>query len=158
METNVGTYALIFSSDGSPEVSVGSLGQLQLAPGYFIYVGSAFGPGGVKARIEHHRRISSSPHWHLDYLRPFMTLIEIWFTYDTVRREHQWADDLFLLRGLRKPFPGFGASDCRCGTHFFGFGYKPSFASFRRRMRRHFDAHKRIYLELPAWVEHETVA
>lgn len=125
------------------------MGKLQLSRGYFIYVGSAFGPGGVRARIAHHGRISKSPYWHLDYLRPFMQLVEIWFTYDNLSREHEWADELALLRASRKPFPAFGASDCECRTHLFAFGYKPAFATFRRRIYEHTERrHSRIYQEM----------
>lgn len=149
MEAKPGTYALIFYCDRLQEIAAGRLGNLRMSPGYFVYVGSAFGPGGVKARIEHHQRFSKRPHGHLDYLRPVMQLVEIWFTYDSVRREHLWAAELATLRGSKKPFPGFGASDCNCKTHLFALGYKPSFMAFRRRMRTRAEGHKRIHQRVP---------
>ncbi len=149
MEAKAGTYALVFHCDHPVSVMAGRLGGLQLLPGYYVYVGSAFGPGGVKARIEHHLRISERPHWHLDYLRPHLQAQEIWFTYDKLRREHQWAGELSKRYGARRPFPGFGASDCHCSTHLFVFGYKPSFVSFRRLMRDRAKGHERIYKEAP---------
>jgi len=148
MKSFPGSYALIFHCDQTLDVDVGALGQLTLLPGYYIYIGSAFGSGGVAARIAHHCQISLRPHWHLDYLRPHMRLLEIWCTYDSVRREHQWAEQLARLRGVRQPFPGFGASDCDCFTHFFRFGFKPSFDGFRQRLRRSEKGHKRFYREL----------
>ncbi len=144
MDAVAGSYALIFVCHESREVSVGRLGKLSISPGYYVYVGSAFGPGGVRARTEHHRRISKRPHWHLDYMRPHLQLLEIWSTYDGERREHQWATELSRLRGAKQPFPGFGASDCGCPTHFLQYGYKPSFAAFRRRIRRQIPEHRRV--------------
>jgi Uri superfamily endonuclease len=58
---------------------MGSLGRLQLRPGYYVYVGSAFGPGGLRARIEHHARPAVRPHWHIDYLRRYTRLEAVWY-------------------------------------------------------------------------------
>lgn len=147
MKSLPGSYALLFHCDDTVDIDVGALGQLNLQPGFYVYVGSAFGTGGVAARVTHHCQISQRPHWHLDYLRPHLRLLEIWCTYDTVRREHQWVGQLAGLRGARQPYPGFGASDCGCCTHLFRFGYKPSFTGFRHRMREQESGHKRLYLE-----------
>jgi len=45
--------------------------KLDLLPGYYIYIGSAFGPGGVRARMLRHLRADKPKHWHIDYLREF---------------------------------------------------------------------------------------
>lgn len=145
MERLPGSYALIFKCLSRSDVKVGALGILKLEPGYYVYVGSAFGPGGVSARINHHRQISQRPHWHLDYLRPSLQFVEYWYTNDTRPREHQWATRFTELRGARQPFAGFGASDCDCHTHLFRFGFKPSFGGFRRRIRKRISSHGRFY-------------
>lgn len=49
-----GTYILILKSAVTRRVRVGRLGNLQLCAGYYVYIGSAFGPGGLRARIDHH--------------------------------------------------------------------------------------------------------
>jgi Uri superfamily endonuclease len=128
-------------------VAVGKLGRLCLRPGCYVYVGSAFGPGGLKARISHHMKISPKPHWHMDYLRPALTLREIWFTYDCSHREHQWADVLTGSRGGTILFPGFGASDCRCKSHLIFFDSRPSSAWFRRRLHADFNPHGKIFIK-----------
>lgn len=145
MERLPGSYALIFKCEKRSDVKVGSLGILRLEPGYYAYVGSAFGPGGVSARINHHRQISQRPHWHLDYLRSSFQLVEYWYTNDPRQREHQWAAQLSVLRGVRQPFAGFGASDCDCHTHLFRLGFKPSFDGFRRRIRKKISSHGQFY-------------
>jgi Uri superfamily endonuclease len=147
MQSRPGTYALVMACYSDQRVSVGKLGRLRLRPGFYVYVGSAFGPGGLKARIAHHRKISKTPHWHMDYLRPALTLKEIWFTYDSSRREHQWADVLAGSRGATIPFSGFGASDCRCKSHLVFFDSRPSGACFRRRLHAFLNPHGKIFIK-----------
>jgi len=49
-------------------VNVGRLGRVRFPAGWYAYVGSAYGPGGLAARISRHLRPSKPSHWHLDYL------------------------------------------------------------------------------------------
>jgi len=134
MQARSGTYALIGVCDSNQQVIIGKLGQLQVRPGYYVYIGSAFGPGGLKARIVHHTRISVRPHWHIDYLRPALHLIEVWYSYDSERREHQWANALYHANAARIPMAGFGASDCSCPSHLFRFNRRPPDRLFRKRL------------------------
>ncbi len=145
MKAGKGSYLLLFYCPQSVRVTAGKLGELTLQSGYYLYCGSAFGPGGVKARTDHHRRISQRPHWHIDYLRPHLQLMEIWYTFDPQSREHHWSALLAELRGASLPFPGFGSSDCRCPSHLLRLGYKPSFIAFRQRMREQQPGHAPFY-------------
>lgn len=133
-----GSYVLILQSKEPLMLTVGALGPFSLRAGFFAYVGSAFGPGGVAARCAHHAGVALRPRWHIDYLRAVTTLEQIWYTHDPVRREHAWAALLAASRGSSRPSPGFGASDCRCPSHLFHFPGPPSFESFRRRAGRRF--------------------
>jgi len=142
-----GTYSLILSSSIEKPVTIGRLGTIFLKPGFYVYVGSAFGPGGLKARLNHHFNRSSRPHWHLDYLIPDLSVYEIWYTYDQVRREHQWAAVHAQSRGAHAPLPGFGASDCRCPSHLFFYPSKPSGRNFSRNIHACFECHGRIMIE-----------
>ena len=45
-----GTYVLVLRSDKNQTVQVGRWGLLNIHPGYYLYVGSAFGAGGVRAQ------------------------------------------------------------------------------------------------------------
>jgi len=130
MRTECGAYALILFSSKEGLVQIGKLGPLKLRRGFFVYVGSALGPGGVRARLEHHRAVSPRPHWHIDYLRPHTRLDRIWCSYGRVCREHRWARVISRLRGASVPLAGFGSSDCRCKTHLFFFTRRPSFREF----------------------------
>ena len=147
MHSLPGTYALILTSTVTKPIRIGKLDTLILKPGFYVYVGSAFGPGGLQARLKHHILHSGRPHWHLDYLRPALNVCEIWKTYDQNRREHQWAKVHAQTRGACMPLPGFGASDCRCPSHLFFYKSKPSGRYFSRRIHAHFKRHGRILIE-----------
>ena len=145
MLTKYGTYALILESASEGLIEIGKLGQLLLQPGYYVYAGSAFGPGGIKARVAHHTRISQRPHWHIDYLRPALLLDEVWYSYDSEKHEHRWADTFCRLKGATLPIAGFGASDCSCKSHLLLFSTKPSVERFRDKLRSKLNSHGRIF-------------
>ena len=117
------------------------MGSLALRPGWYVYVGSAFGSGGVRARLAHHRKLAARPHWHIDYLRLHAALRRVWYTYDPRRREHEWASVLLQLPGAEAALSGFGASDCRCASHLFRFGRRPPVRAFQRHIRSLFPDH-----------------
>ena len=147
MQSRPGTYALILKSSSERWIEIGRLGKYLIEPGYYVYTGSAFGPGGLKARIAHHARISQRPHWHIDYLRLALPLNEVWFSYDSKRHEHQWADVLRRLTGATLPIAGFGASDCRCESHLLLFSIKPSVRWLREKLRASLNGHARIFTQ-----------
>lgn len=147
MQSLPGTYTLILSSSIDKPVNIGKIGTLFLKSGFYVYIGSAFGPGGLKARLKHHFNHSSRPHWHLDYLSPILSVCEIWYSYDQTRREHQWAKIHLQTRGVTLPLPGFGSSDCRCPSHFFSYKSKPSGDHFRRKVRAEFNDHAGFMIE-----------
>ena len=127
-----GTYALVLVPAGEQTVKIGKLGLLQVRCGFYVYIGSAFGPGGLGARIAHHQRISNRPRWHIDYLRPAAEIAELWYTHDCEHREHQWAKIIAGAGSAIIPLPGFGSSDCTCKSHLYFFKSKPCGDSFCR--------------------------
>ncbi|MFQ5756087.1 MAG: DUF123 domain-containing protein [Acidiferrobacterales bacterium] len=147
----VGTYALVLVSQRSMHVRIGRTGKLETQPGFYVYVGSAHGPGGVRARIAHHQKRALRPHWHIDYLRAALELREVWFTYDPVRREHAWAMALNAWPGGALPVTHFGCSDCECDSHLYFFHAYPSRALFRRTLSTACPDHARMYSAGP-WV------
>ena len=130
MKPEGGTYVLVLVCSHNELVQIGKLGACKLRRGFYVYVGSALGPGGVRARIAHHQRVSQRPHWHIDYLRPHMRFDCVWFSLGRVRREHQWARIILARRGASVPIAGFGSSDCRCPAHLFFFTRRPSLREF----------------------------
>lgn len=102
-------------------IQIGKLASLQIKHGYYVYVGSAMGPGGVLARLRHHSKISKRPHWHLDYLRGETEFDAAYALYSSERKECEWVEIMAKNEQASKPLQGFGSSDCRCVTHLFYF-------------------------------------
>ncbi len=115
--TDPGTYLLQLSLFYPATIEIGKLGRFNFKKGCYYYVGSAFGPGGLKARLKHHLQISTRQHWHIDYLRKLADINAIWLSQDMQHLEHQWAVSIENI--LECPVLGFGASDCTCKTHLF---------------------------------------
>jgi len=124
IENGPGTYVLLFTCPASVRCDVGRLGRVTLEPGHYLYVGSAFGPGGVRARVARHLRRDKSRHWHLDYVREALVPLEVWFTLDAARHEHELAAALAASAGLHG-VRGFGSSDCGCASHLFAGRRRP---------------------------------
>ncbi|MEA5511764.1 GIY-YIG nuclease family protein [Crocosphaera sp. UHCC 0190] len=125
-----GTYCLVFHCSTSSLVTIGKLGTYQIKPGYYCYIGSAFGQGGLNSRVQRHLQINKRHHWHLDYLRPYLTPVEIWYSTDTIKREHQWAALLLEDEHSSIPIKKFGSSDCDCPAHLFYYEERPVFDKF----------------------------
>ena len=130
-----GTYALILNLPHSvADVCVGRLGRFYFPAGWYVYVGSARGPGGLAARLAHHLQLKP-PHWHIDYLRAHASPVEVWYVTGMQRRECTWAQALLGLSGAAVPVPRFGASDCRCFTHLIHFDMPPDLKAFTSAIR-----------------------
>lgn len=138
MTKEPGTYTLVLRAVASQTIQIGRLGVLQVQPGYYVYVGSAFGPGGLGARLGHHLKPVRRLHWHIDYLRQAAEIQEVWYTADSTPREHEWAMLFRQMPGVCVPMQGFGASDCTCVAHLFYFGDKPPKPSFVKKQETEF--------------------
>ena len=133
LKSEPGTYALVLRCATRTSVQVGRWGRLNVRRGYYVYVGSAFGPGGVLARVSRHCRLVKSKHWHFDYLRESGEIVSIWFHHGATRHEHEWASVLVKLEGSL-PITGFGCSDCHCDSHLFFFSIEPRLSQFVRAL------------------------
>jgi Uri superfamily endonuclease len=110
-----GAYALRFRVDAPISIPVQRLGNPVLIPGTYVYAGSAFGPGGIRARVLRHLRTGKRPHWHVDRLSAVAECIGV--EGFPGRNECELVAD-FLFSGAEIPVAGFGSSDCRtCRAH-----------------------------------------
>ncbi len=116
-----GTYVLILCVAQDGYIPIGSLGKHHVPRGCYAYVGSAFGPGGLRARLTHHVKAASKPHWHVDYLRRQAEIVEIWYSPLPIKQEHVWARISRSTRDVTIAVLRFGASDCQCASHLFWF-------------------------------------
>lgn len=148
-----GTYCLVMQVHKYSLIEAGSLGQLEVPPGYYLYAGSAFGPGGLAGRLAHHLRLAERMHWHVDALRHVGQVVEIWLTQDPRRLEHDWYMGLTLafeaVPGGQTPFPGFGSSDCACPAHLYYLPTRPEFALFCAGLLKLVPDHAPVYQVFP---------
>ncbi len=114
-----GTYVLWFSLPDALTIQAGRLGGVTLPAGVVAYVGSARGPGGLRARLRRHLRADKPLHWHIDYLTVVVPVAAIWFSTAAERLECAWAQCIAAQPGVTIPAMRFGASDCTCGAHLF---------------------------------------
>jgi Uri superfamily endonuclease len=112
-----GSYVLVLAATQATTIRVGRLRGMAVTPGWYLYVGSALGVGGLAGRLHHHARPVARPHWHVDYVRAVTALTAVWWLASPERLEHRWALALAELPGSTIPMARFGASDCRCPAH-----------------------------------------
>ncbi|MDX1812356.1 MAG: GIY-YIG nuclease family protein [Gammaproteobacteria bacterium] len=128
-----GTYVLVSYCSHAQTLKVGKLGELKLKRGYYFYVGSAFGPGGLRARLKHHLVNAEKMHWHFDYLKQGLKIRAIWLSREMTRYEHIWAEILQEFKSVSVPLNGVGATDCRCISHFFYSAKALKFSEFQAK-------------------------
>lgn len=134
MRSDTGTYVVVYACDVNARLQVGRWSEIELQPGYYLYVGSAFGPGGVRARVQRHCRKEKKLHWHIDYLSAQLSPLEAWLCYQDERLEHRWAQALSEMKAM-SPVEGFGCTDCDCRSHLFTTQERPDIEEFSKLAR-----------------------
>jgi sugar fermentation stimulation protein A len=117
-----GSYLLILENGMPRRVVAGSLGRIDLRPGYYVYAGSAL--SGLDARIARHRRRRKNPHWHIDHL----TMGGLKVVRDVPIRRRERIEQALARRLSRIAdgrIEGFGASDSGERSHLFFFTKPP---------------------------------
>lgn len=127
IDDSPGVYILHLELVQLRTLIIGKHGRYNFPPGEYLYVGSALGPGGLRARLGCHLRGSQNRRWHIDWLRPVITVKGYFYTATSGHLECSWNQFLLGLPGACIPVPGFGASDCRnkpapCAAHLVWFG------------------------------------
>ncbi|MBW2058147.1 MAG: DNA/RNA nuclease SfsA [Deltaproteobacteria bacterium] len=129
-----GSYLLILRLPRARSLQIGRLGRLSFPKGFYIYVGSAM--RGLTGRIQRHRRLRKRPHWHIDALRAASEFHSALPVRSSLRLECEIAQ---ALKGIGEwEIPGFGSSDCSCGTHLFGMAGDPIHSRQFHRLVQYF--------------------
>ena len=123
-------------TDRGRRIQIGRLGRFYFFPGTYIYVGSAWGPGGLAARIGRHLKKEKQRRWHIDYLRQYLLMKEIWVSRWRPSGEHVWAEVIGRFEKAAVPAEKFGSSDCRCPAHLFHLRDPPSIRQFNQALAR----------------------
>lgn len=118
-----GCYVLHLHLSRSRTLRIGQLGRFTFASGEYIYVGSAFGLGGLRSRVGRHLHSDGRWHWHIDYLRSAADVHGCFYTVTDRPLECEWSQALAALPNATIPMPRFGSSDCRsgCRSHLIAF-------------------------------------
>ncbi len=111
-----GAYLLLIELAAPLALDIPRFDAATLAPGRYAYCGSAYGPGGLRARIGRHLRRDKAQRWHIDRLTAAGRVAGVRAV--PGGRECALLRDLLARPGVSVPVPGFGSSDCRaCPAH-----------------------------------------
>lgn len=117
LKSQKGTYLLIFRLKENLLIRTKSGREFNLPKGVYIYVGSAFGSGGIKARVGRHLKRNKKLHWHIDYITTSQGFEPIGVIPFYGKR---WECKLARFLGkFLKTIEGFGSTDCSCRGHLF---------------------------------------
>ncbi len=111
-----GAYLLLVRLATPLALTIGTLPPAILLPGWYLYAGSARGPGGIRARVARHLRRDKRVNWHVDRLTG--AAAEIRACAAPGAAECDLVAALLARPGVEAPVAGFGSSDCRtCPSH-----------------------------------------
>lgn len=117
-----GTYMLIIDIGDDLNIKVGCLGRCELKKGTYIYIGSARGPGGLKARINRHLKLNKKVKWHIDYLtvNPTVKIRAAVYLKSRAVLETIIAKKLLSNNAFEGVIKGFGCTDRKGNyTHLY---------------------------------------
>jgi Uri superfamily endonuclease len=127
-----GAYVVAVAIRTPVEVRCGRQAPVVLPRGRYLYCGSAYGPGGLRARLARHFRADKTVRWHIDQLTTRGDVLGAFAV--------PGGDECRLVRSLSflpVPMQGFGASDCAdCCSHLLRWparvGHKTIMAALAR--------------------------
>ena len=94
----------------------GRIAGQRLPRGTYLYCGSAYGPGGLAARVGRHLKRGKSVRWHIDQLTQTGKITGVLLA--PGGRECNLVALIAGHPGSDLPITGFGSSDCRhCESH-----------------------------------------
>jgi len=110
-----GAYLLLMELARPAVLSIPRFAGTALPAGWYVYAGSANGPGGLRARVARHLRRHKRIHWHVDHLTAGAAAAALCYP---------GGDECDLVATLAGepaftlPLPGFGSTDSRrCASH-----------------------------------------
>ena len=132
---NTGAYLILIKLDTNKSISVGRRGVIPFKKGFYIYTGSA--KKTLSQRIKRHlSKKKKHFHWHIDYLTAEADTLTPFPVYTGKNIECDMADDLKDIAD--RAVPGFGSSDCSCGSHLFYFKTNPAVTDAFQQLLHHY--------------------
>ncbi|MDA7947035.1 MAG: GIY-YIG nuclease family protein [Hyphomicrobiaceae bacterium] len=112
-----GAYLLILGLREAILLTRPRASQPPLLEGWYVYAGSARGPGGIRARLARHLHHDKRAHWHVDQLT-MRRSVTAWAVPLPGETECDLVSRLVGSGHFEATHPGFGSSDCnRCAAH-----------------------------------------
>jgi len=129
----VGAYVLIVDLPRPLALDIPRFRGAILPAGRYAYCGSAYGSGGLAARIARHRRCDKPRRWHIDHLTAASRIGAVYEV--PAGCECALMRQILTIPGAWVPLVGFGNSDCRtCPAHLAAV--PANSAAARKAMRR----------------------
>jgi Uri superfamily endonuclease len=111
-----GAYGIVVRLQEPVRLEIGKFGRVELSNGLYFYGGSAYGPGGLKARLGRHIRAKKSLHWHIDHVTSRGKFVALGMLENG--NECDLVAAAIAREGAAFPVPSFGSSDCQtCISH-----------------------------------------
>jgi Uri superfamily endonuclease len=111
-----GAYVLLIGLDRALPVGAGRHKSGQLPAGTYFYAGSAYGAGGIAARIGRHFRKDKKVYWHVDRLTLEASRLAAFIVENG--NECALAEALLQSNSVAIALEGFGSTDCSsCRSH-----------------------------------------
>jgi len=107
-----GLYILLGYVTKDVSINVGRLGTILFRRGFYLYIGSAKGAGGLYTRLKRHLLRSKKTRWHIDYLtvNPHFKPLFIFYTTNLDLSEDIIVSTL-VNHGFKIAVKGFGSTD-----------------------------------------------
>ena len=116
IEAKPGAYLLLLGLAEPRQIGLRGRVGGKLKVGWYVYCGSAKGPGGMKARLGRHFRPDKQQRWHVDILTDELAMVAALPQADGA--ECDLVDCLLSSSTFEVAIAGFGSSDCRrCISH-----------------------------------------
>ena len=140
-----GSYILVLKLKEDCRLPVGRAGHAFFRQGFYLYVGSAM--ANLSARMARHVRTRKRLHWHIDWLRSAAEVHALLAIRSSTRLECAIAEGLGPISAWS--VPGFGCSDCSCGSHLFGMADDPLQSAAFHRLLQYFRMDRYAEGDLP---------
>lgn len=111
-----GAYVLVLDLQKPADLRIKASELPSLPVGIYAYLGSARGPGGLRARLRRHFSSDKKIHWHVDHLT--LRAHEMWALPVVGGDECKLVETLLKSPAFQVAVPRFGSTDCRrCESH-----------------------------------------
>jgi Uri superfamily endonuclease len=111
-----GAYLLLIDIIKPYDVTISTLAETILETGQYIYIGNAYGPGGIQSRLKRHFATSKKTHWHIDHITTQAKDVTAYAVENGI--ECDLVKTLFESGRFHFPIKNFGSSDCKlCTSH-----------------------------------------